>query len=109
MGDTLQSIGVIIAAIIIYVKPEWKIADPICTFCFAIMVIAVTFPVAKDCYYIFMETAPIDLNVDSIKESMMKVKGVESIEDFHLWAVSGDKNFLTAHIKLDEEIKNEDG
>ena len=37
IGDMVQSIGVISAAIIIKVKPEWKIADPICTYLFSIL------------------------------------------------------------------------
>ena len=45
-GDTIQSIGVIIAAIIIYVwsRPDNKVklADPICTFVFAILVMFTT-------------------------------------------------------------------
>ena len=34
LGDLMQSVGVFIASLLIYFKPEWKIADPICTFCF---------------------------------------------------------------------------
>jgi Co/Zn/Cd efflux system component len=33
------------AALIIYFKPEWKIADPITTFIFAVLVLATTVPV----------------------------------------------------------------
>jgi zinc transporter 2 len=29
LGDLIQSIGVLIAAIIIFVKPEYRLADPI--------------------------------------------------------------------------------
>ena len=35
--DLVQSIGVLVAGIIIYFKPHWQIADPICTFIFAIL------------------------------------------------------------------------
>ena len=38
LGDMLMSVGVIIAAIIIYFKEDWKIADPICTYVFSIIV-----------------------------------------------------------------------
>lgn len=63
IGDTLQSIGVIIAAVIIYVwqSPEGsknpnkiKLADPICTFVFAILVLFTTTHVVKDCLKILM-------------------------------------------------------
>ena len=42
IGDFLQSLGVFIAAIVIYFKPEWNIIDPICTFVFSLLVLATT-------------------------------------------------------------------
>lgn len=48
LGDVLQSIGVFCAAIVIYFKPEWKLADPICTFIFSIIVLYTTITILKD-------------------------------------------------------------
>lgn len=62
IGDMIQSIGVIIAAIIIYVKPEWTIADPICTFLFSILVLFTTVPIFLDCLRILMEASPSDVD-----------------------------------------------
>ena len=44
IGDMVQSLGVIAAAVIIYVQPDWTIADPICTFLFSILVMITTIP-----------------------------------------------------------------
>ena len=55
MGDMLQSIGVICASFIIYIWPEAKIADPICTYLFTILVLCSTVPVSIDCVKILME------------------------------------------------------
>jgi zinc transporter 2 len=38
MGDLLNSVGVIIASIIIYFNNEATIADPICTYIFSFIV-----------------------------------------------------------------------
>ena len=55
----LQSIGVIIASVLIYIWPEQtKIADPICTYIFSILVIITTIPVFRDCIRILMEYKP---------------------------------------------------
>lgn len=62
VGDMVQSLGVIIAAVIIYVKPDWTIADPICTFLFSILVMFTTVPIFKDCMRFLMETAPEDID-----------------------------------------------
>lgn len=48
LGDVLQSIGVFCAAIVIYIKPDWKLADPVCTFVFSIIVLWTTITILKD-------------------------------------------------------------
>lgn len=48
LGDVLQSIGVFCAAVIIYFKPTWALADPICTFIFSIIVLWTTITILKD-------------------------------------------------------------
>jgi zinc transporter 2 len=65
LGDMVQSIGVIAASIIIKVKPEWEIADPICTFVFSFLVLLTTVPIFFECIHIIMEASPTD--IDTIK------------------------------------------
>lgn len=48
LGDILQSIGVFVAALIIFFYPEYKIADPICTFIFSVLVMFTTFSIIGD-------------------------------------------------------------
>jgi len=39
----INSVGVIIAGVIIYIKqPDWSIVDPLCTFVFSIIVMCTT-------------------------------------------------------------------
>lgn len=66
VGDCIQAVGVVIAAILIYIRPDWKIADPITTFVFAIIVLGVTIPVAVECFRILMEYSPTDLDTKEL-------------------------------------------
>jgi cation diffusion facilitator family transporter len=54
-GDLIQNVGVLIAAIVIYFKPEWQFLDPICTFIFSIIVLFTTIKVMKDILNVIME------------------------------------------------------
>jgi solute carrier family 30 (zinc transporter), member 2 len=63
LGDILQSIGVVIAALIIYFVPNAQIADPITTLIFAVIVLFTTVPIFKDCISVIMEATPNELNV----------------------------------------------
>ena len=73
LGDFIQAIGVIISAIIIFIKPTWNIADPITSFLFAIIVIMTTLPMIKDCMNILMEYAPEDIDARELFEKILNV------------------------------------
>uniref|UniRef100_A0A182UB11 Cation efflux protein transmembrane domain-containing protein n=1 Tax=Anopheles melas TaxID=34690 RepID=A0A182UB11_9DIPT len=48
LSDFVQSLGVFIAALVIYFKPEWNIIDPICTFLFSVLVLGTTLAIMRD-------------------------------------------------------------
>lgn len=48
IGDVIQSVGVFMAAGVIYFWPQYAIVDPICTFVFSIIVLFTTFTIMKD-------------------------------------------------------------
>lgn len=83
---------------LIYVWPETKIADPICTYLFSILVIFTTIPVFRDCMKILIESKPKGIEPAQIKKEIMQVQGVKAVADLHVWALAGNKNILTAHI-----------
>ena len=98
VGDMLQSIGVIVAAVIIYLKPDWTIADPICTFLFTILVMFTTVPIFTDCMRFLMESSPESIDAKDVYNAIMKLEMVEEIHDFHLWSLSDEKPIFTAHV-----------
>ena len=74
IGDCIQSIGVVIAAIIIYFRPDWHIADPICTFIFTLICLITTIPIFRDCMYILMESTPAGLDIAEVFSDLIKVR-----------------------------------
>ena len=73
LGDLLQSVGVTIAATLIYINPNWRIADPICTFIFSLIVLCTTIPIAKECVSVLMEGVPYELDLPSIENDLRSV------------------------------------
>ncbi|XP_043931275.1 zinc transporter 3 [Protopterus annectens] len=102
IGDLLQSIGVLVAAIIIYFKPECKIADPICTFLFSIFVLGTTFTILRDVFQVLMEGVPKGIEFNSVKEVLLSIKGVKAVHSLHLWALTVSKMLLSVHIAIGE-------
>jgi len=66
-------VGVVIAAIIIYFRPDWKLADPITTFVFAVIVLGTTVPVSIECMKILMEYSPDGLDVKELYDKIYNV------------------------------------
>lgn len=98
IGDMVQSLGVIVAAIIIYVKPDWTIADPICTYLFSVLVMITTIPIFCDCLRFLMETSPEGTDTVEVYNAINALDFVAEIHDFHLWCLSDEKPIFTAHV-----------
>jgi len=105
LGDLLMSLGVCIAATIIYFKPEWHLADPACTFLFSVIICFTSFPVIANCIHVLMEGSPEDIDLAKLYEDICMIEGVEEAHDLHLWSISIDKHSLTVHIKSAKPMK----
>ncbi|KAM9707470.1 proton-coupled zinc antiporter SLC30A2-like [Menidia menidia] len=103
LGDLLQSVGVLLAAIIIHFRPEFKVADPICTFLFSVLVIGTTVPVTKDVFRILMEGAPRGVGYRAVRELLLSVGDVAAVDSLHVWSLNMHHSLLSAHISTGEE------
>ncbi|XP_072303291.1 proton-coupled zinc antiporter SLC30A8-like [Eucyclogobius newberryi] len=104
VGDLLQSLSVLVSAIIIFFKPEYKIADPICTFLFSIFVLCTTFAIIKDIVVVLMEGTPAGLKYNEVRDGLIEVKGVTAVHNLHIWALTMNQGLLTAHVAIDETV-----
>ncbi|KAK7912960.1 hypothetical protein WMY93_013171 [Mugilogobius chulae] len=100
LGDLLQSIGVLIAACIVRYKPEYKLADPICTYIFSVLVLCTTFRIIRDTVVIVLEGAPPHLDTQRIREDLLKLEDVQSVEELNVWALTTDKTAALVHLQL---------
>lgn len=104
VGDLVQSFGVLIAAYIIYYKPEYKLADPICTFVFSILVLFTTITILVDILNVLMEGAPRSVSFNEVKESLCSIEGVKELHNLRLWSLTVNKTALSVHLALDNSV-----
>ncbi|XP_044192562.1 zinc transporter 2 [Thunnus albacares] len=104
VGDLLQSVSVLVSAIIIFFKPEYKIADPICTFLFSILVLCTTFTIMRDILLVLMEGTPAGVNFSEVRDGLLKVKGVTAVHNLHIWALTVNQAVMSAHVAIDESV-----
>lgn len=100
VGDFIQSMGVFIAALVIYFKPTWNIVDPICTFLFSILVVLTTVAIIKDVMNVLMEGMPKGFDYSQVESTFMQIDGVVKVHNLRIWALSLDKTALSAHLAI---------
>ncbi|XP_065146577.1 proton-coupled zinc antiporter SLC30A8 isoform X1 [Paramisgurnus dabryanus] len=108
IGDLLQSVSVLVSALIIFFKPEYKIADPICTFLFSIFVLGTTLTILRDILIVLMEGTPAGVNYTEVRERLLKVKGVKAVHSLHIWALTMNQAVLSAHVAIDDTAEPQD-
>ncbi|KAH9492405.1 hypothetical protein Btru_051035 [Bulinus truncatus] len=110
VGDIIQSIGVLVAALIIKFTEDdkFKLADPICTFLFSILVLVTTVTILRDALLVVMEGVPRDLSFDDLKRDLKALDGVVTVHSLHIWALTLDRNALAVHLAIENhEIHNQ--
>lgn len=106
-GDLLQSIGVLISAYVIKYKPEYKMADPICTFMFSALVLCTTFGIIRDAGSVLMEAFPSKLNYPAIRLSLEAIEGVKHVHSLRAWNLSMQKVVLSVHLAVEATADRE--
>lgn len=101
MTDLIQSVGVMIAGFMIWLKPEWLVVDLLSTLVFSIFALSTTIPILKDIFCILTERAPDDINIALIENGLKGIKELRDVHDLHVWAITSGKFVLTCHAVID--------
>lgn len=102
VGDIIQSIGVLVAALIVHFWPHLKLADPICTILFAILVFMTTYSIMKDTIHILMEGFPPDISYEIVRTMLCdNIPDIRSVHSLHVWSLTHGRNVLSVHLTVD--------
>lgn len=107
LGDTLASVAVITAAVIIYYT-GWNLVDPLLSILVAFILSYNAFKLTRSAAVILLEGVPIGYEIDVIKEALtQKFPYLEQIHHIHLWAIAEQQVIMTLHAKTDPEHIND--
>ncbi len=99
--DAIVSLGVVISGIVIYFTHLFWI-DNVVSLIIAIVILGGTWSLLKDSLRLSLDGVPKELNIETIKLELLKVKGVVDVHHVHVWALSTTENALTAHLVVNE-------
>lgn len=100
LGDSIQSIGVMISGGIIWYKPEWKIIDLFCTLVFSVVVLATTIRMLRNILEVLMESTPREIDATKLEQGLCEMDEVVAIHELHIWAITVGKVLLACHVKI---------
>jgi cobalt-zinc-cadmium efflux system protein len=102
IGDTVSSVGVIVAAIIIKLTGIYQI-DAIASFIIALIIIFWGISLIKDAINILLETTPSHIDIKLLRKQLMDSdRRVKDVHDIHIWELTSGKYYFSAHVVLGE-------
>lgn len=95
--DALISIGVVIAAGIIYLT-GWQWLDPVVGLLIAITIMKGTWALFADSFRMIIDGVPRGIVITDVHALLMEQEGVSGLHDLHVWAMSTQENALSVHL-----------
>ncbi|TKR81918.1 hypothetical protein L596_015714 [Steinernema carpocapsae] len=102
LGDLLQSVGVLIASLLILFNDRWAVADPICTLLFSVIVLCTTIYIIKDTLLVLLEGRPSSIDFLAVFDSLQAIPNVRKVHDLRIWALTMDKVAISVHLEIED-------
>jgi cobalt-zinc-cadmium efflux system protein len=99
--DAIVSFGVVLSGVIIYFTHIYWI-DSAVSLIVAIVILRGTWSLLMDSLRLEMDGVPKEMDLQKIKQELMKANGVVNVHHVHVWALSTTENALTAHLVIDQ-------
>jgi cobalt-zinc-cadmium efflux system protein len=99
LGDTLSSVGVIAAGILILLT-GWTWVDPLASVLIGIVIVVGSVRLLRASLHILAEGVPEGLTLSEVAGALREVSHVAEVHDLHVWTVSPGYVALSAHVVL---------
>ena len=106
LGDTLGSIGAILAGILILLR-GWRLADPVVSAIVGCLVLCSSWELVTESVEVLLEATPRHLKISQILGGLGDVRGVVSVHDLHVWSIASGMTAMSCHLvmKTDEDAQ----
>jgi cobalt-zinc-cadmium efflux system protein len=99
LSDTLGSLGVIAAALVMSFT-EWWFVDPAVAIAIGVWILPRAFRLAGRALRIVMQSAPPGLDLDAVAGELAAIDGVVDVHDLHVWTLTSDMEVASAHLRV---------
>lgn len=111
LTDTLVSVGVVFAGVIISLK-NWVWIDPVISLVIALVILISTCRLLKESLCMSMDGVPTSVDLPAIKQVLSDTPQISGWHHLHVWAISTTEIAATFHVVLKDlrhitEVKND--
>jgi cobalt-zinc-cadmium efflux system protein len=97
LADTIGSVGVIIAAVLLEVF-GWAWIDPVIGAGIGLWILPRTWRLGRRAVRILLQAAPDDIDLDALCADLEAIDGVVDVHDLHVWTLTSDMDAASAHL-----------
>lgn len=101
LGDMLTSIGVIAAAIIIWLT-GWHQADSIVSLLIAVIIVPRAWKLLSEAVHILLEATPRNVDLEQVRDHLLTQPGVIDVHDLHAWTITSGVPVMSAHVVVED-------
>lgn len=101
LADTLGSVGVIIAAVVIELT-GWTYIDAILGAAIGVFILPRTWRLGRQAVRILIQAGPPDVNAADVEADLAALVGVVDVHDLHLWTLTSGMEVASAHLMVAE-------
>ena len=102
LGDLMTSVAVLVGAIVLHFKP-WPWIDPVLSLIITAYILLNCILLLKESIHVLMNGTPRGLDLNSVKDTMEAIPGVDSIHYLHAWSLGADSVALTCHVVVPDQ------
>ena len=96
--------GVVLIGAVIMKFTDIRIIDSILSILVALFILKNAYKTFKTILDLFLEKTPSDIDINELKEHILKIKGVTDVHHIHVWSIDGYNNYATMHVVIDSNI-----
>ena len=100
LTDTLSSVGVVVAGVLIIVTGNY-IFDIIISVIIGLLILVSSLRLLTESVQVLMEAVPQNIGLESLTKDVEKIEGVREVHDLHVWSITSDVYALSSHILID--------
>src|SRR5262249_61782334 len=98
-ADSLGSLGVIVAAVVLLAF-DWEPIDAIIGVAIGVFMVPRALRLAWDALRVLAQIAPAHVDVDALRTDLEGIPGVVDVHDVHVWTLTSAMDVATAHLMV---------